>query len=370
MTRWRERASGPDGGDDRVGGDRVGVVTDSTACLTDELLAPYSAVVRVVPLNVTLDDATYVEGEDVTSDEVVAAQEAGVSVTTSRPSPARFVEAYRELADVGCTSIVSLHASAALSSTMSSAQLAGVESPVPVEVIDSRTIGMALGFGVLEAARVAVDGGDRDDVAQAATRTFESSRTAFYVDSLEPLRRGGRIGRAGAIFGSALSIKPLLHVHDGGIAPLARVRSSQKAISRLAQWALTQAESMSDSRVCAVHSLERQDLAASLVRQVSVPAEGENSDDGVPGVTMRWAVGPVAAPLGAVVTAHVGAGAVAVVVADPRAGAGGDDSGHVDVSESELREGNAVSQMAGPSDEPGPSTGEDGDERSSEVVEG
>lgn len=382
----------------RAGGraGRVGVVTDSTACLPAELVAgcapDAASLLRVAPLNVTIGDVTRPEDE-LGADEVASAQAEGIAVTTSRPSPAAFVEAYRALADAGCTSIVSLHASQALSSTVSSARLASLEAGLDVEVVDSRTLGMALGFGVLAALRWSQAGYDVDAVAEAARATCASSRTAFYVDSLEPLRRGGRIGRAGALLGSALSIKPLLQVDDGVIAPLTRVRSRGKAVERLGTWALAQAENLGEGkRVCAVHSLQHSELAQVLVDRLgggASPGAGRDGEarsaeasstgssggtgddatgparpgsraagpraDGAPGAAgpdaadqvgdvaalgasspdgtrgdgaraaaeadaasssaVRWAMAPVQARLGAVVTAHVGAGALGAVVA-------------------------------------------------------
>lgn len=382
----------------RAGGraGRVGVVTDSTACLPAELVAgcapDAASLLRVAPLNVTIGDVTRPEDE-LGADAVASAQAEGIAVTTSRPSPAAFVKAYRALADAGCTSIVSLHASQALSSTVSSARLASLEAGLDVEVVDSRTLGMALGFGVLAALRWSQAGYDVDAVAEAARATCASSRTAFYVDSLEPLRRGGRIGRAGALFGSALSIKPLLQVDDGVIAPLTRVRSRGKAVERLGTWALAQAENLGEGkRVCAVHSLQHSELAQVLVDRLgggASPGAGRDGEarsaeasstgssggtgddetgparpgsraagpraDGAPGAAgpdaadqvgdvaalgasspdgtrgdgaraaaeadaasssaVRWAMAPVQARLGAVVTAHVGAGALGVVVA-------------------------------------------------------
>ena len=120
---------------------------------------------------------------------------------------------------------------------MSSARLASLEAGLDVEVVDSRTLGMALGFGVLAALRWSQAGYDVDAVAEAARATCASSRTAFYVDSLEPLRRGGRIGRAGALFGSALSIKPLLQVDDGVVCDeTLRADTEVYAAGDVARW--------------------------------------------------------------------------------------------------------------------------------------
>lgn len=347
-------------------GVRVGVVTDSTSCLPAELVEPYAAALAVVPLTVSIDGASFVEGESVTSDEVADAQARGAALTTSRPSPGRMAQAYEQLASQGCTHLVSVHASAELSSTVNSAHLAAAESPVPVVVIDSTTLGMAMGFAVLAGARRAARGGGVEAVAATVRQVAGDSRTAFYVDSLEPLRRGGRVGRAGAWLGSALSIKPLLQVRDGVIEPLARVRTTGKAIERLGAWGAATARELhrdGDTLLCAVHALERTDLALTVAARLdpatqcvkdaedpekpggaphpgradgggAVPeagqapeshsgderaqrrrSEGLRGRGGEADESPEWAAPIVHAKLGAVVTAHVGAGAVAVVVA-------------------------------------------------------
>ena len=137
---------------------RVGVVTDSTACLPDELVAALGGTLAVVPLTVTIDGRSLVEGEGVTGETVAQAEENERELSTARPAPARMVEAYQYLAGQGCTEIVSVHAAAQLSSTVSSARLAAAESPVPVSVVDSTTMGMAMGFAALAGARSAVRG--------------------------------------------------------------------------------------------------------------------------------------------------------------------------------------------------------------------
>ena len=123
--------------------------------------------------------------------------------------------------------MVSVHLSAQMSGTVESARLAAKESPVPVEVVDSESLGMGLGFAVLSAAAAAAGGRPIDEVAEAAAASGRRRRTAvFYVDTLEHLRRGGRIGAAAALLGSALAVKPLLHLVDGHIEPLEKVRTS------------------------------------------------------------------------------------------------------------------------------------------------
>lgn len=163
--------------------------------------------------------------------------------TTSRPSPERFLAVFRDLAAQGFEGVVSIHLSAELSGTVEAARLAAAEAPIPVEVVDSRSIAMGLGFPVLAAARAAAAGEPLEAVAGAARRTGAATRTFFYVDTLDHLRRSGRIGTAASLVGSALMIKPLLHITDGRILPLEKVRTASRAIARLEDLAVQAAGS-------------------------------------------------------------------------------------------------------------------------------
>ena len=210
----------------------VAVVTDSTAYLPPGLAERYG--VSEVPLHVVLGTRTGTEGREVSPQDVASAlAERRVQVSTSRPTPGEFAELYRSL---GVTSVVSVHLSAELSGTWEAAVLAAQEveaDGVQVRVVDSRLLAMGLGFAVLSAAQCARDGGDAAAVERAAVETATRTTMLFYVDTLEHLRRGGRIGAAAALVGAALAVKPLLHVVDGRIAPLEKVRTASKALARL-----------------------------------------------------------------------------------------------------------------------------------------
>ncbi|RNI20311.1 DegV family protein [Flexivirga caeni] len=286
----------------------VAVVTDSTAYLPPEVAAAHG--VSVVPMRLAVGGVSYDEGRGITADEVAQALRDFVPVTTSRPSPAVFADLYAALAEAGYDAIVSVHISSSMSATMSSAQLAARDAPIPVEVIDSETIGMAMGFGVIAAAETAAAGGDTEQVADAARRHTGASTTVFYVDTLEHLRRGGRIGRASALMGSALAIKPLLTVRDGHIEPLERVRTTGKALARLAQLAVGTVEAMGaedelDGVDIAVHHLDSRERAERLIEQLA---------EQIPEARRILLV-----ELGAAVGAHVGPGTLAVAIA-PRFG--------------------------------------------------
>ncbi|MFG1702400.1 DegV family protein [Nonomuraea sp. M3C6] len=196
----------------------VAVVTDSTAYL------PAVPGATVVPVQVIVSGTSYDEGS-FTGDLATA--------TTSRPAPARFASCYSSLAAEGATGIVSIHVSRELSGTAESALVAARDAPVPVEVIDSRSIAMGLGYPVLAAVRAAAGGASLEAVTSAVRRRIAATRTFFYVDTLDYLRRSGRIGAATSLVGSALMIKPLLHLVDGRISLLEKVRTSSRAIARL-----------------------------------------------------------------------------------------------------------------------------------------
>jgi DegV family protein with EDD domain len=283
----------------------VGVVTDSTAYLPAELVRGGSVPITVVPLHVVMGGKEYREGVDVTLADLSAALRSFTPLSTSRPAPQEFLEAYEAAAASGATEIVSIHISSAMSGTGQSAELAAAQAPVPVTVVDSRSLGMAMGFAVLSAAEAAAAGRSSAEVAQVARRRAAGAKVAFYVDTLEYLRRGGRIGAASAMLGSAFAIKPILTLTDGSIRPLERVRTSSRALSRLADVIADAAEDMAaaggvDIAVQHLDSAARAETLAATLRE-RVPQAGV----------------VVVAELGAVVGAHVGPGTLAAV-ASPR----------------------------------------------------
>lgn len=276
---------------------RVAVVTDSTSYLPAGVADRLG--VRVVELQVDLAGRSGREGSEISPADVTAVLRQHGAVTTSRPSPADFAAVFEAALAGGAEAVVSVHLSAQLSGTCDSARLAAAEfDDSVVTVVDSRATAMALGFAVMAAAELAAEGGAAAEVAAAATECIDRSSALFYVDSLEWLRRGGRIGTAAAMFGTALSVKPLLHMVNGRIVPMEKVRTASKAIARLVQIAVAAAgESQVDLAVQHLASAER---AAEVARQLS---------EQVPHIRSMYA-----SEVGAVVGAHVGPGLIGVVV--------------------------------------------------------
>ncbi|WP_018156323.1 DegV family protein [Demetria terragena] len=279
----------------------LALVTDSTACLSSELVAQNA--IRLVRMHLLVDGESYVEGVDMDVTEVTNALREHKWVSTSKPSVGDFIDAYDDLARQGADHILSIHLSAEMSGTVGSAQLAAAEVDVPVEVVDSRSLGMGLGFAVLSAAEILASGGTVTAAAAGARRRADGSSTTFYVDTLDYLRRGGRIGRASAFVGSALAIKPLLVLQDGTVGPLEKVRTSGKALARLEELTVEQVENRGESPEgidIAVQHLDAADRAEALCDRL-IARLGASVDVHLVG-------------LDAVVAAHVGPGTIGTVV--------------------------------------------------------
>ncbi|MGS2617567.1 DegV family protein [Micromonospora sp. LZ34] len=276
----------------------VAVVTDSTAYLPPELLSAHRPT--VVPLTVVLNGAEGLEGiETFPADATRALGGRRVSVSTSRPAPEQFVRTYRRLLDAGADGVVSVHISAELSGTVEAARLATAEFGDRVAVVDSRSCGMGLGFPVVAAATAADRGADLPAVRDAALAAVGRTTMWFYVDTLEFLRRGGRIGAAEALLGTALSVKPIMHMPDGAIVLKDRVRTASRGVARLVDLAV---EAAGDAEVdLAVHHLAAPQRAESLLTALR-----ERLGDRLHDAYVSEA--------GAVVAAHAGPGLACVVV--------------------------------------------------------
>ncbi|MER7816744.1 DegV family protein [Streptomyces sp. NPDC096153] len=274
----------------------VAIVTDSTAYLPPQTMELHG--ITAVPLTVVLGNQALEEGTEISARSLAQALQKRRSVTTSRPSPEAFAAAYRATAEAGAAGIVSLHLSSEFSGTYDAAVLAAREAPVPVRVVDTGMVAMALGFCALAAAEAVDAGGSLDEAVAAAEKRAAGTSAFFYVDTLDYLRRGGRIGAAQALFGSALAVKPLLQLEGGRIELKEKVRTASKAIARLEELA---AERAGAGRVdVAVHHLAAPERASALAERLRerVPNLGELH----------------VSEVGAVIGAHTGPGLLGAVV--------------------------------------------------------
>ncbi|HEX5566218.1 MAG TPA: DegV family protein [Streptomyces sp.] len=274
----------------------VAIVTDSTAYLPQKTLERHH--ITSVPLTVVLGDQALEEGTEISARSLAEALRKRRSVTTSRPGPQVFAETYRAIAGEGAEGIVSLHLSAEFSGTYDAAVLAARDAPVPVRVVDTGMVAMALGFCALAAAETAEAGGTLDETVAAAQKRAEGTFAYFYVDTLDYLRRGGRIGAAQALLGSALAVKPLLELVDGRIGLMEKVRTASRAIARLEEIVVERAGSAAVD--IAVHHLSAADRADQLAERLRtrVPVLGQLH----------------VSEVGAVIGAHTGPGLLGVVV--------------------------------------------------------
>lgn len=211
---------------------RIAIVTDSTTYLPPKLLQEYD--IHVVPQILMMDGKTWLDGVDIDPPAFYELLRASPSFpTTSQVSRVTFEELFSELSQEA-DGIVAVLVSGEISGTMDSARTAAKSLPdIPIEIVDSRGVSMKTGFPVLAAAKVAAAGGDLPAVAAAARALIPKTRLYFVVGTLEYLHRGGRIGSASKLLGSALNLKPILEFWDGTIQPVAKIRTRRKALERV-----------------------------------------------------------------------------------------------------------------------------------------
>ena len=274
---------------------KIAVVTDGSAGLPRDFLHKYD--IKVVPVDVVVDGVV-VEG--ITPGELIQALENGLHVTTSRPAPDRFLQVLEHIHASGYDGAVVGTLSAGLSGTFESALMAAQSCAMPVEVINTQSLGLGVGFPVLDAARVASQGASIHRVAQELLTCAREVSVFFYLDTLEYLRKGGRIGAASALIGAALSVKPILQLTEGLITPCEKVRTESRAIERIIELAANRVRSDSHARFGIQHlgAPDRAEKCAQLLREVFPESEIVISEvDSVLGV-------------------HAGPGLVAIIVSD------------------------------------------------------
>ena len=211
----------------------IKVVTDSTSDLPADVAE--SLGIEVVPLNVHFGSDVYKDRVNLMPDTFYDKLINGdVLPTTSQPSVGEFIEVYERLGS-DADGIVSVHISEKLSGTMNSARLASQQANAdcPIEVVDTFQVSMGVGICAMEVAEVANSGGDMNQVILAARNAVTRSQCFFMLETLEFLQKGGRIGKAQALIGNLLKIRPMLMLQGGEVHPLGRERTRRKGIAKL-----------------------------------------------------------------------------------------------------------------------------------------
>lgn len=227
---------------------RVRIVTDSSCDLPVEVADEHG--IEVVPLSIRFGDDELVDRAELTPAEFWArCADSPTLPETAAPAPGRFESAYRALVDAGATGIVVVALSSELSATMQSAVIAAREVDVDVRVVDSRTVSLGVGTIALACARAAADGADLDTVEALAAHLAARTRVIGALDTLENLKKGGRIGNAQALLGTALSIKPIIEVRDGRVEQAGKQRTRTKALALLVDRVRDDAGHISDLAV-------------------------------------------------------------------------------------------------------------------------
>lgn len=280
---------------------KVYVVTDSTADLSVETKAEYGIV--AVALGVHFGEQMYRDGVDLFSDTFYEKLATSIKLpTTSQPSPADFRDVYQQILDKDAAAqIWSIHISSVLSGTYQSAVLGKsmLGTPDAVTVIDSKSASYGLGYMALQLAEAAARGDSRQQALQLVADIQREHALYFVVDTLEYLQKGGRIGKAAALVGSLLNIKPILTVDsEGEVASVDKVRGQKKAMSRLLELLARKFSPTDPVQVFIPHSLAEQ-TADELSAQIK----------------SRFDVRHLAyTPLGPVIGTHVGPGTVGVLM--------------------------------------------------------
>lgn len=215
----------------------VRVVTDTTADLPPAILSELGII--AVPLYVRFGEQVYKDGIGITQDEFYARLPVDpVHPNTSQPSPQDFLDVYEKLAAEGNDEIISIHISKKLSGTWDSAMQAKqmLEGKASVEVVDSVSVTMGLGLLALMAGRMAKEGRSLVEIKAEVEKAVPQIHVLALFDTLKYLAAGGRIGKAKALVGSMLNVKPVLIVKDGEMHPAGQVRSRAKGIERLVEW--------------------------------------------------------------------------------------------------------------------------------------
>lgn len=278
-----------------MGKSNVAVATDSTANIPDEFVDDLN--IHVIPQCLNWEGETFLDGIDITPSEFYQRLgQAKELPTTSQPSAGEFHEFFGKLADEN-QAIIGVFISEHLSGTIDSALTAADMMPdFPIEIIDSQSASMGLGFLAMAVARALKEGSTYKDAAQLARELIPFTHAIFVVDTLEYLHRGGRIGGAQRLLGSLLSMKPLLHLEEGRIEPLARIRTKRKAVEKLLDVVAADTEGKGNLHASVIHAaapedaerfkqqvIERLDPVELIISELS-PVVGTHTGPGLVGM--------------------------------------------------------------------------------------
>jgi DegV family protein with EDD domain len=242
---------------------KVALVTDSTAYLPKDLLERYQ--IHVVPNVVNWGTKSYRDGVDISATEFFERLKTDpVQPTTAVSGVGDFRDVYARAAE-SADAVLGLHLGAKLSGTyMAAVQAKDLLPDKNIQVIDSNATAMALGFVVLAAARAVEAGGDLDAAVQAAQATIPHVGIVFTVETLEYLKRGGRLSGAQAFVGGLLDLKPILELRDGKVEPVERVRTKRKALDRVLDIIAGKAQGKQPIRLATLHAAAPQEAATLL----------------------------------------------------------------------------------------------------------
>lgn len=276
---------------------RVAVVTDSTADIPNDVAEDLG--LRVVPMSVTFGTTTEISGVTITDEEFYARLGSATSLpTTAQPNPHWFIEGWQDAADDGSSAVVSLHVSRELSGTVSQAMRLAPDAAVPVTVEDSRQVGGGLALMAIAAQRRADRGGRADEVVAAARAVGAAVVNMMVVDTMDYLKRGGRVTGARATIGRALRVRPILGVQDGRVEAMGRARTRKSGIDHI---------------VDAIHERHGSEPVSLVVSHALAP---DAADAALATAHERLDVAAsLTTVFGPVLGTHVGPGAVAVAAA-------------------------------------------------------
>lgn len=277
------------------------IVTDSTADIPADLVKKYD--IRIVPLRLMFGSDTYLDGVEITASEFYKRLvEAPQLPTTSQPSPADFVEEYESiLKEYPDCSILSMHLSSGMSGTYQSALLATslLEGEADITVWDSKSASYGFGLFVVHAAQLAAEGLTVDEILSSTEELRSKRRLFFLVDTLEYLQKGGRIGKASAVLGTLLNIKPILSIDSEGIIyPVEKVRGRKKATARMIELFQNDLVGVTNINVAVGHTADPASVEDFLKQLSAVFTVKET----------------VLSDIGAVIGTHVGPGTIAAYI--------------------------------------------------------